>query len=99
MKWQSPHGALPSNTIPNPLADIKAITTRSGVVLAGPSVLPPLLSSSFKEVERDPETITNHVLTESTTRVLPLVVQPSPAPRSSKLPYSSSSKPYEIPPP
>ncbi|GKA36889.1 hypothetical protein Tco_0723454 [Tanacetum coccineum] len=48
-------GALPSNTVPNPREDVKVITTRSGIVLAGPSVPPPHLSSS-KEVERDPET-------------------------------------------
>ncbi|GKC42586.1 reverse transcriptase domain-containing protein [Tanacetum coccineum] len=34
---------------------IKAITTHSGIVLAGPSFLPPSLSSSSKEVEREPE--------------------------------------------
>ncbi|GJZ15971.1 reverse transcriptase domain-containing protein [Tanacetum coccineum] len=54
---------------------------------AGPSVPPPFPSSS-KEVERDPETITDHVLTESTTRVPPSVVQPSPI-----------SRPFKIPPP
>nr|GEZ55551.1 hypothetical protein [Tanacetum cinerariifolium] len=31
-------GSLPSNTVPNPRADLKAITNRSGVTLAGPSV-------------------------------------------------------------
>nr|GEW79559.1 reverse transcriptase domain-containing protein [Tanacetum cinerariifolium] len=30
-------GSLPSNTVPNPREDLKAITTRSGVTLAGPS--------------------------------------------------------------
>nr|GEW75490.1 reverse transcriptase domain-containing protein [Tanacetum cinerariifolium] len=34
-------GSLPSNTVPNPREDLKAITTRSGVTLAGPSVPPP----------------------------------------------------------
>nr|GEU59754.1 hypothetical protein [Tanacetum cinerariifolium] len=63
--FQRPEGALPSNTTPNPRADIKAITTRSGVVLAGPSVPPPSLYSSSKEVEQDLETITDHVLTET----------------------------------
>ncbi|GJU78843.1 ribonuclease H-like domain-containing protein [Tanacetum coccineum] len=38
---ERPRGALPSNTIPNPREEIKAITTRSSNVLAGPSV--PLL--------------------------------------------------------
>nr|GEV86330.1 reverse transcriptase domain-containing protein [Tanacetum cinerariifolium] len=45
-------GLLPSNTVPNPRADLKAITTRSGVTLAGP-----LVSSPSKEVDREPETI------------------------------------------
>ncbi|GJX56879.1 reverse transcriptase domain-containing protein [Tanacetum coccineum] len=40
-------GSLPSNTVPNPREDLKAITTQSGVTLAGPSVLLP--PSSFKE--------------------------------------------------
>nr|GEU84265.1 reverse transcriptase domain-containing protein [Tanacetum cinerariifolium] len=52
-------GSLPSNTIPNLREDLKAITTRSGVTLAGPSVS----HSSFKEVDREPETITYQVLT------------------------------------
>ncbi|GKC14737.1 hypothetical protein Tco_1011519, partial [Tanacetum coccineum] len=34
-------GSLPSNTIPNPREDLKAITTQSGATLAGPSVPPP----------------------------------------------------------
>nr|GEY55869.1 reverse transcriptase domain-containing protein [Tanacetum cinerariifolium] len=62
------------NTIPNPRADLKAITTQSGVTLAGPSVSPSL---STKE-NREPETITDQELTESTNNVPPLVVQPSP---------------------
>nr|GEW97609.1 reverse transcriptase domain-containing protein [Tanacetum cinerariifolium] len=42
---ERPQGALPSNTKPNPRENIKAITTRSGIVLDGPSVPPPLSSS------------------------------------------------------
>nr|GEZ29443.1 reverse transcriptase domain-containing protein [Tanacetum cinerariifolium] len=38
-------GSLPSNTVPNPQEDLKAITTQSGVTLTGPSVSPP----PFKE--------------------------------------------------
>nr|GFA72490.1 hypothetical protein [Tanacetum cinerariifolium] len=34
-------GSLPSNTVPNPREDLKAITTRSSVTLVGPSVYPP----------------------------------------------------------
>ncbi|GKB31911.1 hypothetical protein Tco_0871312 [Tanacetum coccineum] len=94
---ERPQGALPSNTIPNPREEIKAITTRSGNVLVGPSVLPPPPFSSSKEVERDPETITNQVLPESTTRVPPPVVQPSPSSRSSEIPPSPTSTSSELP--
>nr|GFA11068.1 reverse transcriptase domain-containing protein [Tanacetum cinerariifolium] len=52
-------GSLPSNTVPNHREDLKVITTRSGVTLAGPSVSP---SSSSKEVDREPETITDQKL-------------------------------------
>ncbi|GKA28269.1 reverse transcriptase domain-containing protein [Tanacetum coccineum] len=82
---ERPQGVLPSNTVLNPREDLKIITTWSDVTFAGPSVPPHPLSSS-EEVERDPETITDQVLTESTTRVPPPVVQPSPASTSSELP-------------
>nr|GEU64145.1 reverse transcriptase domain-containing protein [Tanacetum cinerariifolium] len=72
--------SLPSNTILNPQEVLKAITTRSGVTLAGPSVPPPPLS---KEVDREPEMITNRVLTGNTNNVPLSVVQPSPASTSS----------------
>nr|GEU57433.1 reverse transcriptase domain-containing protein [Tanacetum cinerariifolium] len=84
-------GSLPSNTVLNPREDLKVITTRSGVTLAGPSVSP---SSSSKEVDREPETITNQVFTGSTNNVPPLVVQPSPA--STSFSNNSSSKIPEV---
>ncbi|GKC42757.1 hypothetical protein Tco_1060479 [Tanacetum coccineum] len=34
-------GSLPSNTVANPKGELKAITTRSGLVLDGPTVLMP----------------------------------------------------------
>nr|GEV43071.1 reverse transcriptase domain-containing protein [Tanacetum cinerariifolium] len=80
-------GLLPSNTVPNPRADLKAITTRSGVTLAGPSV-----SSPFREEDREPETIIDHVLTGSTNNVPPMVVQPSLA-FTSSTPISFSKVP------
>ncbi|GKA61042.1 reverse transcriptase domain-containing protein [Tanacetum coccineum] len=52
----STSGTLPSNTIPNPKGEMKAITTRSGATLAGPSVPPP---SPSKEVDLEPETKTD----------------------------------------
>ncbi|GJR52523.1 putative ribonuclease H-like domain-containing protein [Tanacetum coccineum] len=84
---------LPSNTIPNPREYLKVITTWSGVTLAGPSIPPPPPFSSTKEVEREPESTTDQVLTESTTRVPPLVVQPSPASTFSELPPAPVSSP------
>nr|GEV19993.1 reverse transcriptase domain-containing protein [Tanacetum cinerariifolium] len=84
-------GSLPSNTIPNPQADLKAITTRSGFTLAGPSISP---SSSSKGVDRESVTITDQVLTETTNNVPPLVVQPSPA--STSFSTISSSKMPEV---
>nr|GFC23279.1 hypothetical protein [Tanacetum cinerariifolium] len=66
-------GSLPSNTVLNPQEDLKAITTRSCVTLVGPSVSPH--PPPFKGVDREPETITDQVLTESTNNVPPLVIQ------------------------
>ncbi|GKG57489.1 hypothetical protein Tco_0584915, partial [Tanacetum coccineum] len=88
-------GVLSSNIIPNPREDLKVITTQSGVTLAGPSVPPPPPPpiSSSKEVEREPETTTDQVLTESTTKVPPLVVQPSLASTSYELPPTPLSSP------
>nr|GEV36837.1 hypothetical protein [Tanacetum cinerariifolium] len=48
-------GSLLSNIVLNPWTDLKAITTRSGVTLAGPSISP----SISKEDNREPETITD----------------------------------------
>nr|GEV07209.1 hypothetical protein [Tanacetum cinerariifolium] len=85
-------GSLPRNTIPNPQEDLEVITNRSGVTLVGPSVSP---SSSSKEVDREPNTITNQVLTGSTNNVSPLVVQPSPASTSFST-ISSSKMPEKL---
>nr|GEW16381.1 reverse transcriptase domain-containing protein [Tanacetum cinerariifolium] len=52
-------GPLPSNTIVNPKSELKAITTRSGIVLDGPSVPMPPLFISPEEHERVEETLTD----------------------------------------
>nr|GEY75868.1 reverse transcriptase domain-containing protein [Tanacetum cinerariifolium] len=70
--------------------DLKAMTTRSGVTLAGPSTHPP----PSKEVDQEPETIMDQVLTGSTNNVPPLVIQPSPASTSST--PISSPKMHEV---
>ncbi|GKA54816.1 hypothetical protein Tco_0753765 [Tanacetum coccineum] len=94
---ERPQGALPSNTIPNPQEEIKVITTRSGITVAGPLVPPPPPpSSSSNEVERDPEPTMDQVhisSPESTSHIPSPVVQPSPASRSSKLPKQNPHQP------
>nr|GEY32499.1 hypothetical protein [Tanacetum cinerariifolium] len=47
---ERPHGTLLSDTSPNPRGEIKAITTQSDIVLAGPSIPPPPLSSSKEKL-------------------------------------------------
>ncbi|GKG26660.1 hypothetical protein Tco_0402363, partial [Tanacetum coccineum] len=39
----SSSSSLPSNTIPNPINEAKAITTRSGVSYDGPPIPPPVV--------------------------------------------------------
>nr|GEW98523.1 DNA-directed DNA polymerase [Tanacetum cinerariifolium] len=46
-------GSLPSNTVLNPREDLKVITTRSGVTLAGPSVSPFSSSKEMPDVTKD----------------------------------------------
>nr|GEX12302.1 hypothetical protein [Tanacetum cinerariifolium] len=62
---------LPSNTIANQKGELEAITTRSGLVLDGPSVpmLPPFINP--KEDERIEETLTDPELAEYTIKVPP----------------------------
>ncbi|GJX62800.1 hypothetical protein Tco_0295700 [Tanacetum coccineum] len=81
-------GSLPSNTIANPKGELKAIITRSGIVLYGPSILMPLLFINPKEDERAEETLTDPKLVEYTIKVPPPLVQKPQAP---------SQKIYEMP--
>ncbi|GKF80003.1 hypothetical protein Tco_0235571 [Tanacetum coccineum] len=68
-------GSLPSNNVANPRGELKAITTRSGLVLDGPSVpMPPPFINS-EEDERVEETLTDPELTEYTIKVPPPLVQ------------------------
>nr|GEY59111.1 reverse transcriptase domain-containing protein [Tanacetum cinerariifolium] len=61
-------GSLPSNTIANPKAELKAITTRSGIVLDGPSVPIPPPFINPEEDERVEETLTDQDLAEYTIK-------------------------------
>nr|GEZ53234.1 reverse transcriptase domain-containing protein [Tanacetum cinerariifolium] len=54
----------PSNTIVNPKGELKAITTRSGIVLDGPFVLIPPPFINPEEDERVEETLTDQDLAE-----------------------------------
>nr|GFA14422.1 hypothetical protein [Tanacetum cinerariifolium] len=67
-------GPLPSNTISNPKGEMKAITTRSGIVLDGPSVPMPPPFINLEEDERVEETLTDQDLAEYTIKVPPLLL-------------------------
>ncbi|GJT30608.1 hypothetical protein Tco_0910883 [Tanacetum coccineum] len=70
----STSGTLPSNTIPNPKGEMKAITTRSSVAYEGPSI--PTNPSPKKVVERATEEITDKEQNNfqgSTAHILPSV--------------------------
>ncbi|GJZ41174.1 hypothetical protein Tco_0588060 [Tanacetum coccineum] len=81
-------GPLPSNTIANPKGELKAITTRSGIVLDGLSVPMPHPFINPEEKERVEETLTDSELVEYTIKVPPPLVQISQAP---------SQKSFEMP--
>nr|GEU80986.1 hypothetical protein [Tanacetum cinerariifolium] len=61
-------GPLPSNIFANPKGELKAITTRSGLVLDGPSVPMPPPFINLEEDERVEETLTNQDLAEYTIK-------------------------------
>ncbi|GJS41993.1 reverse transcriptase domain-containing protein [Tanacetum coccineum] len=61
-------GPLPSNTIANSKGELKAITTRSGILLDGPSVPMPPPFINLKEEERAKETLTDPELIEYTIK-------------------------------
>nr|GEV17470.1 hypothetical protein [Tanacetum cinerariifolium] len=63
-------GSLPSNTIINPKGELKAITTRSGLVLDGSSIPMPSPFINPKEDERAEETLTDSKLAEYTIKML-----------------------------
>nr|GFA50601.1 reverse transcriptase domain-containing protein [Tanacetum cinerariifolium] len=88
----STSSTLPSNTIPNPKGEMKAITTRSGVAYEGPSIPTPK-----KVVEQETDETTDKEQSNfqgSTAHIQPLVT-PIPEPGVSKtlpkpnIPYPS----------
>ncbi|GJT99899.1 reverse transcriptase domain-containing protein [Tanacetum coccineum] len=76
----STSGTLPSNTIPNPKGEMKAITTRSGVAYEGPSI--PTNPSPKKVVERETEETTDKEQSnfQGSTAQIPPPVTPIPIP-------------------
>nr|GEV63659.1 reverse transcriptase domain-containing protein [Tanacetum cinerariifolium] len=73
-------GPLPSNTIANPKDKLKAIITRCGVVLDGPSVPIPPSFINPEEDERAEENLTDPELAEYTIKVPPPLVQKAKPP-------------------
>ncbi|GJY37577.1 reverse transcriptase domain-containing protein, partial [Tanacetum coccineum] len=96
----STSGTLPSNTIPNPKGEMKAITTRSGVAYEGPSI--PTNPSPKKVVERETEETTNKEQTNfqgSTAQipppVIPISITEPDVPKS--LPKTTPIPEFDIP--
>ncbi|GJU24945.1 reverse transcriptase domain-containing protein [Tanacetum coccineum] len=97
----SPSGTLPSNTVPNPKGEMKAITTRSGVAYEGPSI--PTNPSPKKVVERETEETTDKEQTNfqgSTAQIPPPVIPisipepdvPTTLPKTTPIPESDIPK-------
>ncbi|GKB51099.1 reverse transcriptase domain-containing protein, partial [Tanacetum coccineum] len=72
--------SLPSNTVANPRGELKAITTRSGLVLDVPSVPMPSPFINPEEDEREEETLTDPEHCEYTIKVPPPQVQKAKPP-------------------
>ncbi|GKE27031.1 hypothetical protein Tco_1442415, partial [Tanacetum coccineum] len=74
----STSGTLPSNIVPNPKGEMKAITTRSGVAYEGPSI--PTNPSPKKVVERETEETTDKEQSnfQGSTAQIPPPVTPIP---------------------
>nr|GEZ22956.1 reverse transcriptase domain-containing protein [Tanacetum cinerariifolium] len=73
--FTSGSGSFPGNTVTNPKGELKAITTRSGLVTDGPTVPTPPKSVTPEEDKRVKETYTNPDLAEYTIKVPPPPVQ------------------------
>ncbi|GJV06131.1 reverse transcriptase domain-containing protein [Tanacetum coccineum] len=77
----STSGTLPSNTIPNPKGEMKAITTRSGVAYEGPSI--PTKPSHKKVVDRETKKTTDKDQSnfQGSTAQIPSPATPIPTPK------------------
>ncbi|GJZ25763.1 reverse transcriptase domain-containing protein [Tanacetum coccineum] len=73
--------SLPSNTVANPKGKLKAITTRSGLALDGPSVPIPPPFINPEEDEREEEILTDQDNSEFTIKVPPPSIQQAKPPK------------------
>nr|GEW44818.1 reverse transcriptase domain-containing protein [Tanacetum cinerariifolium] len=75
--FTSSSGTLPSNIIANPISDLKAITTRSGVSYNGPQIPPPsfFLPKVVEDQPKATKDTVNPTNNGSTEDIQPLVVQ------------------------
>ncbi|GJR09163.1 hypothetical protein Tco_0791815 [Tanacetum coccineum] len=78
--YTSGTGSLPSNTIANPKGELKVITTRSGLVLDGPTVPMPHPFINPEEDARVEETLTDLEHGEYTIKVPPPLIQKAKPP-------------------
>nr|GEY55850.1 reverse transcriptase domain-containing protein [Tanacetum cinerariifolium] len=92
-------GTLPGNTIANPKGELKAITTRSGLVTDGPTVPNPPKSINPEEDECVEETYTDPDLAEYTIKVPPPppVQKPKPPIQRNFVLHTRDSLPPHIP--
>nr|GFA40254.1 reverse transcriptase domain-containing protein [Tanacetum cinerariifolium] len=105
-------GSLPGNIVPNPRANLKAITTQTGVTLAGPSVSPPpskessptstsfstISSSKMPEVTKDTVQPSTKNIQPSVAQTQILIYEPGVAPKPKPtIPYPSRVNKQKLP--
>nr|GEU67568.1 DNA-directed DNA polymerase [Tanacetum cinerariifolium] len=89
-------GSLHSNTVPNPRADFKAITTWSGVTLAGHLVLPPP-SKEIPEVTKDTIQPSTKTIQPPVAQTQILIYEPVVAPNPKlTIPYPSRANKQKL---
>nr|GEX68864.1 reverse transcriptase domain-containing protein [Tanacetum cinerariifolium] len=90
-------GTLPSNTIANPKSNLKAITTRSGVLYDGPQIPSPMVENE-PEATKDTVNPTNNGNTEDVqpqaVQSKPVTSEPAITPVNALKPNSKASIPY-----
>nr|GEW77476.1 reverse transcriptase domain-containing protein [Tanacetum cinerariifolium] len=95
---RSTSGTLPSNTIPNPKGEIKAVTTRSGLAYEGPlipteSPLEKLDKQNTKEILDKEHSNSSRSTAQVQPLIVPILIPEPDVPRTQKkptIPYPSS---------